>query len=288
METEPSLMGSTTTSAPAAGAAGSGAPSTPVTGAGGSSASWRDVLPEGIRNDPSLSSFQDIPAFAQAFIHTKALVGKKGAIPPGDKAPPEQWKQFYKDLGVPDSVDKYTIESPKGANEERVKRFKESALEAGLFPHQAKKILDDYVGLEASGITKAQEASKAMAKKTLDELKTELGEGFDQGLKRAQFAAKEVGGDRWMKFIENARLADGTRLGDHPEVIHRELAGSKLLKEDRFLEGTPATEASTRAEIQNELNSHRMQLTTMKPNDPNRPIVKAKFEALAKRLTGGK
>jgi hypothetical protein len=56
-------------------------------------ASWRDTLPEGIRNDPSITSFKDVGALTQSFIETKKLVGNS-VRPPGPDATPEARTEF--------------------------------------------------------------------------------------------------------------------------------------------------------------------------------------------------
>ena len=71
---------------------------------------WRAALPEGLRSDPSLSTFKDVAALAQSFVETKSLVGKS-IRPPGPDAAPEAKKEF---VGKLLQLDPNLIYAPEG------------------------------------------------------------------------------------------------------------------------------------------------------------------------------
>ncbi len=66
-------------------------------GAGGEGASWRDTLPEDMRNNPSLLTTKDVPSLAKQFIDQQAHLGNSIRVPSAD-AGPEDRKAFHEKL----------------------------------------------------------------------------------------------------------------------------------------------------------------------------------------------
>lgn len=66
-------------------------------GGGGEGASWRDVLPEDMRNNPSLLTTKDVPALAKQFIDQQAHLGNSVRVPSAE-AGAEDKKAFYDKL----------------------------------------------------------------------------------------------------------------------------------------------------------------------------------------------
>lgn len=81
----------------------------PGAGQGGGQA-WTAFLPEDMRQHPEIARYaDDLPGLAKDYLNKNALVGKKGVIPPGDKATETDWDAFYKQLGRPDDAIAYTF-----------------------------------------------------------------------------------------------------------------------------------------------------------------------------------
>src|ERR1043166_4213884 len=57
---------------------------------GGGQVSWRDSLPDDIKGNATLANVQSVQDLAKGYIHAQGLIGKKGIIPPGDKASDEE------------------------------------------------------------------------------------------------------------------------------------------------------------------------------------------------------
>lgn len=279
----------------APGSAGSGAGGSGAGGSGGGAgqggsggaASWRDSLPEDIRANPAISSFQDIPSLTKAFIETKSMVGKKGVIVPGEKATDEDWGNFYKSLGVPEA-DKYELAPPQGVelDEGFVSAFKETALKAGLLPRQASAMLAKYSEFQKQGETAELKEIETIAKQQMEGLKKEWGDGYDKEIRTAQVAVKEVGGDDFIKYLNE------TGLGNDVQVIKFMSKVGKLLGEDKLREGGAiSTDAQTRTEIQGQLDELRANGDANGLYDKSHPmhsVTLARLESLAKRLTGGR
>lgn len=105
------------------------------TPAGGSpEPSWRDTLPEDMRNNPSLVTTKDVPSLAKQFLDQQAHLGNSIRIPSAEAGPedkqtfynklvtkvpelmlrpdvanPEQREVFHKMLGRPDKPEEYEL-----------------------------------------------------------------------------------------------------------------------------------------------------------------------------------
>lgn len=183
---------------------------------------WRDMYLAGspLYDEPSLLTIQDVPKLAQAWVDTKALVGRKGVIVPKDNAPPEEWERFYQDLGRPPSPDNYGIVRPESWPQEvpfeegLVTEFKSWAHQAGLTNRQAKVIYDAYVQANLNLVQQQQEQLKAGQAQVQTELKTKWGGNYEANLAIARQACQKFApaGSPAMTALDRA-------IGDDPGLI---------------------------------------------------------------------
>ena len=138
--------GGTNTNAQAGAGNVSGATGGNSNSSNNTSGTWLSSLPEELRTNPSLTSFTNVENLAKSYISTKEMVGKKGAIIPGEKATDEEWSGFFDSLGRP-PLDKYEIQMPKdvSVNKDLVGKFKEVFHKSGLLPKQAQPIFYNYL-----------------------------------------------------------------------------------------------------------------------------------------------
>lgn len=194
------------------------------------SSSWRDSLPEDIRGNNVLSSFQDVGALAKSYLHAQAAISKKGVLLPAEKATPEEWQAFYKSIGVPER-DKYAVAAPKDVklNETFHKEFQDVAHQSGLLPKQAEGLLNWYVGKEKATMQmQAQEREKLTAQ-GIENLKKEWSQDFDKNIALARMAVKDVGGEDLTAYLEESGL------GNDPVIISFMAKVGKLLGEDKLI-----------------------------------------------------
>lgn len=208
--TEPTTTGQSATTQ---GGDTSGTTTNGTTASGSTTTSWRDTLPEELKNDMKLSQFKDVGDLAKAYQHAHSLIGKKGVIVPGEKASDQEWEHFFKSVGRPD-LDKYEVAAPKDkkVNPELVAKFKEAAHKTGLLPKQAQKVLEFYVEQEHEASVQAAAMTAKQRTEGVEALKKEWGQGWDKNVSLAKLAVKEVGGDEFAKYLEETGLGDDTRL----------------------------------------------------------------------------
>jgi len=213
--------GSTSSSAGSGDSGGTGGTSGSASGGGtgaasgggsgsGSNPTWRDSLPEEMRADPTLGKYNDINSLAKAHVDLQKFVGKKGIFPPGEKATPEQWKDFFKAAGQPE-FDKFGVKLPEGKqfNTELIDGFKKTAHESGLLPQQAQGVLDWFLGVEENKAKASAVQADLQTKNQIAELRKEWGEGFDKEIGKAKLAAKELG---IQEYLEKTGLGNDVTL----------------------------------------------------------------------------
>jgi hypothetical protein len=185
--------------------AGAAPPATPPP----ATANWRDGLSADYKDNASLKDFSDINAFAKAHIDTKAMVGKMvripgedasaadvqtfrdklltsnlGVIPTPDLTNPEEAAAYYLKMGTPEAADGYT--AVEGMTPDRFEALSKMAHEAGISDKQFQQVAAGMV----AGDTSVSDANAATQLESMNALKSEWGEAYDQKFARAQRLAE--------------------------------------------------------------------------------------------------
>lgn len=281
MTTESTNEGGTTGNTGTTTASTSGS-TTSGTSTGTTSASWRDTLPEEMRNDPSLQSFSDVTNLAKSYLHTKQQVGKKGIIAPTDKSTDEEWNAFYKAIGQPD-FDKYEVKVPEGfkANEEFMGAFKKAAHESGILPKQAQKLFDWYNTIQAESAKAGAKAKEVETKEKLEGLKKEWGHAYDQELGKAKAGLKHLNDPELQSWL------DESGLGNEPKMIKLFNKIGGLFSEDTIRgESSGRAGALTPREIEAELATIFSNKAYFNSRDPMHKVYAQRAEELFKMKAG--
>ena len=253
------------------------------TGGGAPEPSFRQFIPEEDKDAPYWATIPDDQTLVKNYANAQKLIGKKGIIPPGEGASPEEWSTFFaavprptddaapevkaayqKFLGAPDSAEAYnemTIvpeDFPKEfLREDLVQEFRTAAFEAGVPPVYAKAMFDWYMAKSKADLA-AVPAIKEIAPgvfvndsvfienrdKVAGELKNELGDTYDATLARVQAAVMRFGGKELVQYYEE------TGLGNHPATIKAWMNVVNSMSEDKNLEkGTPSGSAGIQARL---------------------------------------
>jgi len=117
---------------------------------------------------------------------------------PGKDATPEQWAEFYKNIGAPESSDAYELPIPDGDNGEFAKTAAAWFKDAGLLPQQANALAskwNEFQGAQAAAAQAAEDARlQAMDTKNRAEetaLKTEWGQKHEANMELAKRAVRQ-------------------------------------------------------------------------------------------------
>ncbi len=182
---------------------------------GGSGDDFLSMIPEEIREHPSLSPIKDVSNLARSYVNAQRLIGADKLPLPANPTDADL-DNIYSKLGRPESADGYEI-APDGVivTEDVAKSYSEMAHTLRLTPDQASGILEYYKGIASSASEMSIEAETQQRNSTEMALRQEWGDEFDARLSDAGKIAKQFGG----ADLLDMQLADGTKVGNHPDFI---------------------------------------------------------------------
>lgn len=211
-------------------------------GDGGSAASWRDTLPDELKNEGAIQSFSDVTALTKSYVHAvKNLHADKISLP-GKHATAEDWRAVHHKLGLPEKVEDYTIEKGKHEiDEEFFTEFKAKAHEHGILPAQAQKVFDWFQEKSAGAMQGVLDADEAEVTADTAALKKEWGDGYDKQLFMAKAAVTHFGDDDLVKYLNETGLTNNIHLTKLMAKVGATLSEDKIAGQGAGIPGkTPA------------------------------------------------
>ena len=182
-------------------------------GGGGGEPTFLETLPEDIRGEASLSSFQDAGSLAKSYVNAQRMLGSRVAIP-GEGATDEERNGFYNRLGRPEAADGYSLPNDVQLRDgmewdpELVKAANGEFHKLGLTQAQAQGVMRYYVGTlnnraegEETTRTQAMEASVAS-------LKEEWGDSYESNVNAAKEALGKFGSDELKALVADSGLGN--------------------------------------------------------------------------------
>lgn len=209
----------------------------------------RDILPEDLRLEPSLQSFDSVDKLAKSYVHAVRKLGVPAdeLVRMPKEMSAEQQAEIYERLGRPNSADEYVLDSQT----ELTPAYKQLAHEIGLNQQQAAKLHDWYnenIGSQQELQTQAREQQSV---EWLRALQQEWKGDFQHNADMAQRAFKQFADSDAVEAINESGL------GNHPAILKMFHQIGRLLAEDGSLRSGEASDfgmmsAST---AQNEINT---------------------------------
>ena len=192
---------------------------------------WKQALSETIRDDASITKFDDIESLAKSYISAQNMIGRdKIAMPQSD----DEFRDVYKRLGMPDGEEDYKftdVEFPEGIKAPEETGVGKLAHSLGLNNEQADKFNTWYLNNMLNMAQNAQEAKANKATESMSALQKEFGDATKGNIELAKRVLNDYGDDSSKEFLES------TGLGNDANIL-RVFAkiGGKLV-EDRVMEG---------------------------------------------------
>ena len=196
--------------------------------------SWKEAIPEDLRNDPNISKFTELEALAKSYVNATRMIGQDKVAVPNNNSTDDQWNEVYDKLGRPESPDKYQLEVKSDVvplDESAVKSFAENAHQLGLNNKQAQGILEFYKNSMEGSAQQNQVDMETAQANAEQELRKEWGGNYEANIKKAGAVAKA----NMDANILDMQLKDGTRLGDHPSIIKGFANIANLMSEDKLV-----------------------------------------------------
>lgn len=248
--------------APDGGGAAGGDPAAGGAPAGGSPSpqvsipeNWKDALPEEFRKEAMLEHVKDVPTLVKNYVNAQKMIGKDKVVIPDPKfATQDDYKAFYQKLGMPADIKDFKVELPKDSefDQEFVGEFTKAAMENGILPGQANKLLSWYAAQEKQFAEKVQGEQMAKIQKDMADYKTKVGAAFPKKVLYANKALEKFGGPELMKaFGSNPALGADPRFIEMLANIGQQVFGEDVFQGEGGGGGglTPAEARSKRNEI---------------------------------------
>jgi len=221
---------------------------------GGSGNDFLQLVPEDLREHPSLSPIKDVENLARSYVNAQRLIGAD-KVPLPVNPTDEDLDNIYGKLGRPESADGYDITVDGNVvTEEVAKSYADMAHKLRLTPDQASGILEYYKGMASAASDMTSEAETQQRNDTEMSLRKEWGDDFDARIEDAGRVAKQFGGND----ILDMRLADGTKVGNHPDFI-KAFANMAQFRQSVTREDTvsdaPMSSVATRQSAQQEIDA---------------------------------
>jgi hypothetical protein len=203
-------------------------------GGGGTTppAAWHATLPEDIRTAPSLIKYKSVEELARGHVNAEALIGKKRLEAPNDKWGDNEWKAFYKEIGVPETPDAYKLpdklKNLEGIqlDEEKLKKVNAALHTAGLTPKQHAAVLEYYAGTLSESAAAQQASQDAAMQAGITKLKGDWGVNYEQNLDVAKSVLKKFGGEATLARLTETGFANDP---DFIQMLHK--IGSGMLED---------------------------------------------------------
>ena len=215
--------------------------------------SWKDSISEEYRVDPNIEKFTEIDALAKSYINATKMIGQDKIVIPTKNSGQEAWDEAYAKLGRPESPEKYTFDVKSDVvnmDEGAIKSFAEQSHKLGLNNKQAEGILDFYKNNMEGTAQQAKIDTETAQSQAEQELRQEWGRDFDGKVKQAGALAKA----NINPEVLDMTLSNGTRLGDHPEIIKGFAKIAGMMSEDKIV-STESENVNTVADIETEISA---------------------------------
>ena len=196
--------------------------------------SWKEAISEEYRSDPNIEKFTEIDALAKSYINATRMIGQDKVAVPNENSTDDQWNEVYAKLGRPESADKYKLDVKSEAvpiEDGAIKQFAETSHKLGLNNKQAQGILEYYKSMMEGSAQQSKVDTETAQAQAEQQLRQEWGKTFEENVKKAGSVAKaNLGVD-----VLDMQLKDGTRLGDHPDIIKGFAKIADMMSEDTIV-----------------------------------------------------
>ena len=214
---------------------------------------WKDSISEEYRKDPNIEKFTEIDALAKSYINATKMIGQDKVAVPTNNSTEEAWNEVYDKLGRPESAEKYSLDAKSkvvSLDDNAVKQFAETSHKLGLNNKQAQGLLEFYKTNMEGTAQQAKIDTETAQAQAEQQLRSEWGREFDTKVKQAGSLAKA----NMKPEILDMTLSNGTRLGDHPEIIRGFAKIAGMMAEDKIV-STESESVQSNQSIQDEIDT---------------------------------
>jgi hypothetical protein len=232
----------------------------PSDGGQGEEISYPDGFDETLKGNATLEKFlnEDKKSFNYAnlmksHVHLQGLLGKDKISIPDENTTPEQMRELFTKLGLPEE-DKYKLENklPEGyeANQELYDGFKKAAYELNILPDQAQGIMDFFNDQVVKQYDAQSDQARHQYESDKKKLQDEWGGDYERNLKIADVGLEEFASDEEIKLLEQTGITNNPVF---TKIFNK--VGQALNKEGSFHDDVQKKFGMSKQEIQDEIHS---------------------------------
>jgi len=161
---------------------------------------WQTTLPDGYKDEASLKTVKDTKVLAKMFVDTKRMVGKNTIAIPSDTSTEEEWAEYYKAGGRPETIEDYNLKPPEGLDEDisktifpegRLAKWQERFYKNGISKKAADQLIADFTQDILSDIQARAQAEEQKMTELVSALNNEYGAAYTQKLHFGDIAVEE-------------------------------------------------------------------------------------------------
>ena len=186
-------------------------------------------LPEGLRAEQSLQTFDSVDKLAKSYVNAVKKIGGDPANLVSIPQEGESWDSFYNQLGSPETPEGYDFGDDP---DNELEFYRNATHQLGLTQEQAQNMLELYASVQEEQNEADNQATADFAVDSQIQLKREWGANYDGRLDQAQRAFNQFATP---EFIS---LMDETGLGNHPELVKAFAKIGATMGEDRLIVGS--------------------------------------------------
>jgi hypothetical protein len=186
-------------------------------------------LPEGLRAEPSLQTFDSVDKLAKSYVNAVKKIGGDPANLVSIPQDGESWDSFYNQMGRPETPEGYELGDDP---DNELEFYRNATHQLGLTQEQAQNMLELYASVQEEQTQSDNQATADFAVNSQIELKREWGTNYDGNLDQAQRAFSQFASP------EFGQLMDDSGLGNHPELVKAFAKIGAMLGEDRLIVGS--------------------------------------------------
>jgi len=241
---------------------------------------WKQGLPDDIKDDPCLSVVNDIPSLVRNYVNAQKMVGSEKIPHPGKHGTPEQWRDVYHKLGLPQKVEEYEFQMPEGAafDDGAITELKSKAFEVGILPQQFQQLIEHYNVMNNGALEKQKEEFDVQLREQVQQLKVEWGQAYDAKLRQAKQVLKEFGDENVFSYLEETGLGNSSMLIKLLAKI-----GGTVLKEDSVLGNPTDASAKTPGDLDKQIGDLQRDAAYLDAAHPGHGQLVRELEELYKR-----
>ncbi len=186
------------------------------------------TMPEGLRDEPSLQTFDSVDKLAKSYVNA---VKKIGGNPDNLISLPqegESWDGLYNQLGRPERPEGYDFGDDEGALDD----YREFAHQSGLSQNQAENVLNLFSDIQEEEQAQQVKSREEQKLNTKIDLQKEWGKNYDGKVDMASRAFAQFSSPELRTVINQSGL------GNHPELIRAFSKIGEHLGEDSLVVGS--------------------------------------------------